>query len=119
EAAGVVAQVGLVLRRSPAFGLARSLVADERAGRLMAVVFRDDQFIPVRGYYGSDWRADRERAGAGTLLEYSIHDLDLLEQLCGPATSVACQMSTFHGLPGIEDVAAATLGFANGASAQL
>lgn len=119
EAAGVVAQVGLVLRRSPAFELARSLVTDERAGRLMAVVFRDDQFIPIRGYYGSDWRADRERAGAGTLLEHSIHDLDLLERLCGPATSVACRTSAFHELPGIDDVAAVTLGFASGATAQL
>ena len=91
EAAGVVAQVGLVLRRSPAFGLAGSLLSDERAGRVMAVVFRDDQFIPIRGHYGSSWRADPRLAGAGTLLEHSIHDLDLLEHLLGPATSIACR----------------------------
>jgi predicted dehydrogenase len=119
ESAGVVAQVGLVLRRSPAFGLAGSLVSDERAGRVMAVVFRDDQFIPIRGHYGSSWRADRSRAGAGTLLEHSIHDLDLLEHLLGPATSVACRTATFHELAGIDDVAAATLGFATGALASL
>lgn len=119
EAAGVVAQVGLVLRRSPAFGLAASLLGDERAGRAMAVVFRDDQFIPIRGHYGSTWRADPARAGAGTLLEHSIHDLDLLEHLLGPSTSVACRTSTFHDLAGIDDVAAATIGFANGALANL
>jgi predicted dehydrogenase len=119
EAAGVVAQVGLVLRRSPAFGLARALLIDERAGRAMAVVFRDDQFIPIRGHYGSTWRADPDRAGAGTLLEHSIHDLDLLEHLLGPAASVACRTSTFHELPGIDDVAVATLGFTNGATASL
>jgi len=119
EEAGVVAQVGLVLRRSPAFGLARSLLSDERAGRVMAVVFRDDQFIPVRGYYGSTWRADRTKAGAGTLLEHSIHDLDLLEHLLGPAASVACRTSTFHELHGIDDVAAVTLGFTSGATASL
>lgn len=119
EAAGIVAQVGLVLRRSPAFGLAGSLLHDERAGRAMAVVFRDDQFIPIRGHYGSTWRADPARAGAGTLLEHSIHDLDLLEQLLGPARSVACRTATFHELAGIDDVAAATIGFANGAVANL
>lgn len=119
EAAGVVAQVGLVLRRSPAFGLAGSLLADERAGRVMAVVFRDDQFIPIRGHYGSTWRADRELAGAGTLLEHSIHDLDLLEHLLGPAATVACRTSTFHELAGIDDVAVVTLGFASGATASL
>ena len=48
------------------------------AGRVMAVVFRDDQFIPVQGHYGSTWRADRDQAGAGTLLEHSIHDVDML-----------------------------------------
>jgi len=119
EAAGVVNQVGLVLRRSPAFALVRSLLADEQAGRTMAVVFRDDQYIPIRGMYGSDWRADPARAGAGTLLEHSIHDLDLLEQLLGRATTVSCRLSSFHALPGIDDVAVATLGFASGATAAL
>ena len=119
EAAGVVAQVGLVLRRSPAFGLAGSLLADERAGRVMAVVFRDDQFIPIRGHYGSTWRADPTLAGAGTLLEHSIHDLDLLEHLLGPAATVACRTATFHELAGIDDVAVVTLGFTSGATATL
>jgi predicted dehydrogenase len=119
EAAGVVGQVGLVLRRSPAFGLARSLLCDPRAGRVMAVVFRDDQFIPVRGHYGSTWRGDRTLAGAGTLLEHSIHDLDLLEHLLGPAATVACRTSTFHRIEGIDDVAAATIGFVSGATAAL
>jgi len=119
EAAGVVAQSGLVLRRSPAFGLVGRLLADPAAGRPMAVVFRDDQFIPVRGMYGSDWRADQGRAGAGTLLEHSIHDLDLLRWLLGPVRSVACRTAEFHGISGIEDVAVATLGFETDATATL
>jgi predicted dehydrogenase len=119
ETTGVVAQVGLILRRSPAFGLARQLLADPAAGRPMAVVFRDDQFIPIRGMYGSSWRADRTKAGAGTLIEHSIHDLDLLDWMFGPTTSVACRTSSFHGLDGIEDVASATLSFASGATAAL
>ena len=119
EAAGIVHQSGLVLRRSPAFGLVERLLADEAAGRPMAVVFRDDQHIPVRGMYGSDWRGDPERAGAGTLLEHSIHDLDLLQWILGPVGSVTCRTAGFHELAGIEDVAAATLAFESGATASL
>lgn len=119
ERAGVVNQVGLVLRHSPAFALLRSLIADPAAGRLMTIIFRDDQFLPTRGYYGSTWRGDRALAGAGTLLEHSIHDVDLIEWLAGPAETVSCHTSSFHGLEGIEDLAALTLTFAGGATAQL
>jgi 4-hydroxybenzoate polyprenyltransferase len=56
---------------------------------VLTVVFRDDQYLPVRGVYKSSWRGDVARAGAGTLLEHSIHDLDLLEWLLGPAVAGA------------------------------
>lgn len=118
-AAGVVNQVGLVLRHSPAFVLLRSLVADPASGRVMAVVFRDDQYLPTQGFYGSTWRGDVAKAGAGTLLEHSIHDLDVLEWLCGPVVRVAAETAGFHAIPGIEDVAVATMRFAGGATASL
>jgi UDP-N-acetyl-2-amino-2-deoxyglucuronate dehydrogenase len=85
----------------------------------MSVVFRDDQFIPIQGMYGSDWRADRTKAGAGTLLEHSIHDLDLLEWLVGPVAGVAGRTETFHGIDGIEDLTVATLAYAGGGLASL
>src|SRR5690242_3300573 len=66
ETAGVTNQVGLILRRSPAFVWARHLVRESAAGRIMAVVFRDDQYLPVQGAYGSSWRGDRALAGSGT-----------------------------------------------------
>ncbi len=112
---GVINQVGLVLRRSPAFTLARRLVQGEAAGRPMAVVFRDDQFLPVQGMYGSDWRADPARAGAGALLEHSIHDVDVLEWLLGPVRRVSGWTRNFHELEGIEDVASASFSFTSGA----
>ena len=65
EAAGVVNQVGLVLRFLPSFRWLRQLVHDERAGRVLAVVFRDDQYIPIQGHYGSTWRVDAARGGRG------------------------------------------------------
>jgi len=119
ERAGVTNQVGLVLRFVPAFRWAKRLVDDPRAGRTMAVVFRDDQFIPNQGMYASDWRVDAARAGHGTLLEHSIHDTDILQWLLGPVTSLSATTRELHGHPGIEDVAAARLDFASGATATL
>ena len=111
----IVHQVGLVLRRSPAFRLAKSLVDDPAAGEVFSAVFRDDQFIPIQGHYGSSWRADRAKAGAGTLLEHSIHDVDLLRWLIGDIESVSAFTANRHEIDGIEDVAVATLRFRNGA----
>ena len=91
EAAGVINQVGLLMRYSPPFAYLGHLVRDPAAGRVMSVVFRDDQYIPVQGMYASTWRGDKARAGAGTLLEHSIHDLDILEQVVGPLRSVSAR----------------------------
>jgi len=112
---GVVNQVGLVLRRSPAYLWARHLIDDDVAGMVMGVVFRDDQFIPIQGHYGSTWRGDRDLAGSGTLLEHSIHDVDMLRFLVGEVADISAHTTNFHGHDGIEDVATATLRFANGA----
>jgi predicted dehydrogenase len=114
-AARVANQVGLVLRRSPTYNWARHLIADPAAGRVMAVVFRDDQFIPIQGHYASTWRSDRALVGAGTLLEHSIHDVDMLRFLVGEVTRVSANTANFHGHDGIEDVANATLVFDTGA----
>ena len=119
DASGVVNQVGLVLRHSPAWSMAREWVNEPAAGRLMAMVFRDDQFIPTQGHYGSDWRSDIARAGAGALLEHSVHDLDIIEHVAGPVRTVSAQTSFFHGLDGIEDVANVSIRFAGGAHGAL
>ncbi len=119
EAAGVVNQVGLVLRDSPAFLYLRHLVDRPESGRVMSVAFRNDQYIPIQGWYASKWRADPAKAGAGTLIEHSIHDLDLLDWLFGPTTSVTGRTSEFHAIAGIEDVTVASLAFEGGGLASL
>jgi predicted dehydrogenase len=108
-------QVGLVLRRSPAFAMLRELAHAPQAGRIMTVVFRDDQYIPIRGMYASTWRGEVDKVGAGALLEHSIHDVDILEAVVGRVTDVSARSAEFHGLAGIEDLVVATLGFEGGA----
>jgi predicted dehydrogenase len=113
--AGVTNQVGLVLRRSPAFLWLHHVITAPEAGAVMSVVFRDDQFIPIQGHYSSTWRGDVEKAGAGTLLEHSVHDIDMLEFLVGPVEVVSARSASFHGITGIEDAMAVSIGFASGA----
>jgi predicted dehydrogenase len=106
---GTIHQVGLILHRSPAYNLARSLLEDtERNGRVMSAMFRDDQVLPTGGRYASAWRAERDKAGSGVLLEHSIHDLDLVDRLLGPVTSVAGRQRSFHEIDGIEDLVVAS-----------
>ena len=113
--ARVTNQVGLVLRRSPAYLWARHLVTEITAGRVMTVAFRDDQFIPIQGHYASAWRGDKLLAGSGTLLEHSIHDVDMLRFVVGDIASVSAHQANFHQIEGIEDAVTATISFSGGA----
>lgn len=126
EAEAVAAQLariphrtGLVLRSAPVFVALHDELAGGRHGRPMAAVFRDDQWFPIGGIYGSTWRADVGQAGAGTLLEHSIHDLDLLRWLLGDPTAVSARVGNFAGHDGVEDLAAVQLTFADDVVASL
>ncbi|HLB26624.1 MAG TPA: Gfo/Idh/MocA family oxidoreductase [Dehalococcoidia bacterium] len=118
-AAGVKAGVGLVLRHSPVYAVLKSLTEDSRLGRLMAVILRDDQFFPVAGHYGSEWRKDSRLVGSGTLLEHSIHDVDVLRWFGGEVRSVRGSVANFAGHPNVEDLATGHLEFAEGGTAEL
>ena len=81
-------QVGLVLRWAPVFRNLADAVASGEYGRVLAAVMRDDQYFPVQGLYGSTWRGDERLAGGGTVIEHSIHDVDVLRWTLGdPAPS--------------------------------
>jgi predicted dehydrogenase len=112
-AAGVTHQVGLVLHYSPVYRvLAEELAAE--GDTVLTAHLRDDQSFPIGAHYGSTWRSDVLRAGAGTLLEHSIHDVDLLHRLFGEIDSVRCHTRNVSGHPGIEDVALVSFGHRNG-----
>ena len=104
RAAGIVHQVGLVLQFSPVYRVLGELMREDW-GALLSAHMRDDQCFPIGDHYGSTWRADPERAGSGTLLEHSIHDLDLFRWLFGEVESVQCHTRETSGHAGIEDIA--------------
>ncbi len=119
EAAGVINQVGLIMRRSPAYNLLVHLMGREESGVLMGLTFRDDQYLPIQGSYASTWRADVELAGSGVLLEHSIHDLDMIDWVSGGIEVLSARSGAIHAQPGIEDVASVSFGFGGGASGNL
>jgi predicted dehydrogenase len=109
EGAGVINQVGLVLRYSPVLTVMADLMRDAGLGPLLTAHLRDDQFFPVRGHYRSSWRGSFERAGGGTLIEHSIHDVDVFRWLFGEVRAVRCHTrEATPGHPGVEDVALVT-----------
>lgn len=112
-------QVGLVLRHAPVFAIAADIVQSGRYGRVLTTNFRDDQYFPIQGMYGSTWRSDPAKAGGGTLIEHSIHDVDLLGWILGEPVSVQASTAQRYGYAGIEDTAVVHLGYADGSRAVL
>jgi predicted dehydrogenase len=112
-------QVGLVLRHAPVFRALADALKSGTYGRPMATILRDDQYFPVRGMYASDWRADVVRAGGGTLIEHSIHDVDLLRWLLGEPSEVAARAASLLGYEGIDDTTVLTLTYDNGSTATI
>ncbi|XZE51768.1 Gfo/Idh/MocA family protein [Planctomycetaceae bacterium SH139] len=68
-------------------------------------------------YYDSGaWRGTWELDGGGALMNQAIHSVDLLLWLMGPVRTVSAMVDTAtHERIEVEDVAVATLKFANGA----
>ena len=68
-------------------------------------------------YYDSGaWRGTWQLDGGGALMNQAIHSVDLLSWLMGPVTEIRAQTALLaHQRIDVEDVAMATLRFANGA----
>ncbi len=68
-------------------------------------------------YYDSGaWRGTWELDGGGALMNQAIHSVDLLTWLMGPVVEIRAQTALLaHQRIAVEDVAMATLRFANGA----
>ncbi len=75
------------------------------------------KWFRTQEYYDSGaWRGTWEMDGGGALMNQAIHSVDLLLWLMGPVDEVMAHTATLaHERIEVEDVATATLKFANGA----
>lgn len=110
--------VGLVLRYDQLLLYAKRLIERKNLGQPMLAHIRDDQHFPVDYIYYSQWRGDNSIAGGGTLIEHSIHDLDLLLWLMGDVENVFSRVNFFSERE-VEDQASVTLTHVNGAVSTL
>ena len=75
------------------------------------------KWFRTQEYYDSGaWRGTWELDGGGALMNQAIHSVDLLTWLMGPVEEIMAHTATLaHDRIEVEDVATATLRFANGA----
>lgn len=111
---------GLMLnqRVSPVFRKMKDLLELGELGELqrshwtMTNWFRPEVYFQV-----SDWRATWRGEGGGLLLNQCIHNIDILQWLCGVPSSVQgfCGFGKFHDIE-VEDEATAYFRYSNGAT---
>ncbi len=116
EAAGVKLATIFPSRFHRSSLLMKQAVEQGRFGRLVL----GDAYVKwfrTQEYYDSGaWRGTWELDGGGALMNQAIHSVDLLLWLMGPVVDVMAHSATLaHERIEVEDVATATLRFANGA----
>ncbi len=116
EKAGVVLSAIFPSRfHAPSLEIKRAIDSG-RFGRLTigdAII----KWYRTQEYYDSGaWRGTWELDGGGALMNQAIHTVDLLTWLMGPVVEIRAQTALLaHKRIAVEDVAMATLRFANGA----
>ncbi len=111
DAAGVPLLAGHHRRHGAIARRAKRVVDQGTLGRLTAV-HAQAWLMKPDSYFGADWRVG---TGGGPVAVNLIHDIDLLQYFCGPIAEVHAMLSNAcRGHP-VEDTAAITLRFANGA----
>lgn len=116
--AGQVFGLMLNQRVSPIFRKMKELLELGELGELqrshwtMTNWFRPEVYFQV-----SDWRATWRGEGGGLLLNQCIHNIDILQWLCGVPSSVEgfCGFGKYHDIE-VEDEATAYFRYSNGAT---
>lgn len=106
------------LRTHPHYNAIRDLLASGRVGRLQRVQWTITNWFRPEAYYGlSDWRATWKGEGGGVLINQALHNLDILQWVCGMPVALRafCQFGRDHNIE-VEDSVTAYLEFSGGAT---
>lgn len=111
RAAGVPLLVGHHRRHNPLVERARAAIEAGDIGSIVSVAGMAWLYKPD-GYFDAEWR---RKPGAGPVFINLIHDIDLMQHLCGRIDAVqALESAAARGLD-VEDTAVVILRFASGA----
>jgi len=111
DARGVPVLVGHHRRHNPRVKRAKEWIQQGQLGRLVGVS-ASFALLKPDDYYHVSWRKE---AGGGPVLINLIHDIDNLRYICGDIASVYGMTSNQNRGFAVEDSAAITLQFTNGA----
>jgi 1,5-anhydro-D-fructose reductase (1,5-anhydro-D-mannitol-forming) len=118
EKAGVVMATNHHLRNAAVHRALRDIVQGGRIGRPLSARVAHAGYLP-KHLHG--WRLTTPRAGAGAILDLTVHDADLLRFILADEPTEVTTLSQNGGLavPGIEDAAHSVLRFRSGILAGL
>ena len=106
------------LRCEPRYLKIRKLIQDGELGDIARVNWIITDWYRTEAYYSSGgWRATWKGEGGGVLLNQCLHNLDVLQWLCGMPSSVRgfCQLGRYHNIE-VEDNVTAYMEYPNGAT---
>ncbi len=106
------------LRVEPRYLEIRRLLQGGELGRRVRVTWVLTDWYRTEAYYaGSPWRATWKGEGGGVLINQCLHQLDVLQWLCGMPARVRgfCRLGRFHDIE-VEDDVTAYLEWADGAT---
>lgn len=106
---GVVFAGMFQLRVEPRYLAIKRLIDGGALGRLVRVSWINTDWYRTDAYYASaGWRATWKGEGGGVLLNQCLHNLDVLQWLCGMPARVRgfCKLGRFHRIEVEDDVTA-------------
>ncbi|MBI1176626.1 gfo/Idh/MocA family oxidoreductase [bacterium] len=106
------------LRTEPRYLKIQKLIQEGHLGDIVRVSWIITDWYRTEAYYQSGgWRATWKGEGGGVLLNQCLHNLDVLQWLCGMPSKVRsfAQLGRYHNIE-VEDNVTAYLEWANGAT---
>jgi predicted dehydrogenase len=106
------------MRVEPRYQKIRKLIESGELGPIVRVNWIITDWFRTEAYYASGgWRATWKGEGGGVLLNQCLHQLDMLQWLCGMPARVRgfCQLGRFHDIE-VEDNITTYLEWQNGAT---
>ncbi len=106
------------LRVEPRYQKIKKLIEGGELGQIVRINWIITDWFRTEAYYASGgWRATWKGEGGGVLLNQCLHQLDVLQWLCGMPASVRgfCQLGRFHDIE-VEDNVTCVMEWANGAT---
>ena len=106
------------MRVEPRYAKMQKLIQSGELGGIVRINWIITDWFRTEAYYASGgWRATWKGEGGGVLLNQCLHQLDMLQWLCGMPSRVRgfCQLGRFHNIE-VEDNVTCYLEWANGAT---